>query len=424
VQDGGIIVVFAWLLTVLFSSIPFVLYQMLNPLQALFETVSGWTTTGLSVVDVEAVPRIFLFWRSLMQFFGGAGLAVIMLSAIIGPSSSGLYGAEGRTDQLLPNIRRSAKIIMTIYSGYIIAGIFLYMWAGMNFFDAINHSIAALSTGGFSTRAESIAYWPSIRVGMVTIVLMLLGTINFALHYLLLRGKIRHFFRNGEIKVLGFCLAVATPLVVYFGILPLYSNISEAWRVSFFQVASAISTTGFSTVGFVPWNDFAIMIIVLLMLIGGGVNSTAGGIKQYRVYVMLKSLWWDIRSFLLPQSAVSQNYIYRGDRKDYLDKQHINQVGNYIFLYLCTYFIGVAVYLAHGFSLTESMFEFASALGTVGLSIGVTSATNPPAILWTGIIGMTLRRLEFIVIFYTILSLIRDGHKFTHRNTHLKARAR
>jgi trk system potassium uptake protein TrkH len=420
IHDGGIIVVFAWALTILFSSVPFILYGLLNPLQALFETVSGWTTTGLSVVDVESVPHVFLFWRSLMQFLGGAGLAVIMLSAIIGPGSFGLYSAEGRTDQLLPSIRRSAKMIMVIYSGYTLAGFLLYLWSGMNSFDAINHAMAALSTGGFSTRTESIAYWSSLRVELVTIILMLLGTVNFALHYLLLQGKIRSFLRNGEIMVLSFLLATATPLIVYYGSLPLYGSLFETWRVSLFQVASALSTTGFSTVSFVPWKGFAIMVIVLLMLVGGGINSTAGGIKQYRIYVMVKSLIWDIRGFLLPQSAVQQNYIYRGERKDYLDQNHLFQVGNYIFLYLCTYFVGVMIFLAHGFSLTDSMFEFASALGTVGLSTGITAAGNPPAILWTGIIGMTFGRLEFIVIFYTTLTIWRDGKKWFLYKTNRK----
>lgn len=411
IQDGGIIVVFAWFFSIMFSCVPFVLYGMLNPLQALFEAVSGWTTTGLSVVDVEAAPRIFLFWRSLMQFLGGAGLAVIMLSAIIGPGSFGLYSAEGRTDQLMPNIRRSAKVIMFIYSGYTLAGFLLYFLAGMAPFDAVNHAMAALSTGGFSTRANSIGHWSSLSIEAITIVLMLLGTMNFALHYLLLQGKFLSFLRNGESKVLLFLLALSTPLVAFFGILPLYTNGSTAWRVALFEVASALSTTGFSTTSYLPWRSFAVFILILLMLVGGGTNSTAGGLKQYRIYILTKSLWWDIKSNLLPKSTVRQEYIHRGDRRDYLDQSHINQAANYLFLYLVTYFIGVLIYLAHGFSLQESLFEFASALGTVGLSIGVTAANNPPAILWTGIIGMTLGRLEFIVIIYTALSLLRDGKK-------------
>jgi trk system potassium uptake protein len=412
IQDGGVIVVLAWTFAILFSSMPFVLYGMLNPLQALFETVSGWTTTGLSVVDVEAVPRAFLFWRSLMQFLGGAGLAVIMLSAIIGPASFGLYNAEGRTDQLLPSIRRSAKMIMVIYSGYTLAGVALYLWAGMNGFDALNHSMAALSTGGFSTRADSIAYWNSIRVEMVTIVLMILGTMNFALHYLLLRGKFRALVRNGEMKVMVLLLALSIPAVTYYGLYPLYGSLSEAWRVSVFSTVSALSTTGYSTVSFAPWNGFAVLIIILLMLAGGGINSTAGGLKQYRIYVLSKALWWDIRRFLSPKSAVRQDYIYRGESKDYLDPLHIRQTSNYLYLYMVTYFFGVLVYLAAGYTMTDSMFEFASALGTVGLSIGVTAASNPPSVLWAGIVGMTLGRLEFMVIFYTIVTVSRDVRKW------------
>lgn len=152
IQEGGVIVIFTWINAVVISALPFILSGQLNFTQAIFESVSGWTTTGLSVVDVTKTENIYLFWRSLMQFFGGAGLAVIMLSAIVGPHGLGLYNAEGRSDKLMPNVRKSTKLIMTIYSGYVVAGVILYVLFGMPWFDSVNHSMAALSTGGFSIK--------------------------------------------------------------------------------------------------------------------------------------------------------------------------------------------------------------------------------------------------------------------------------
>lgn len=412
IAEGGVIVVMAWFITIGLSTLPFIISGLLSPLHALFETVSGWTTTGLSVMDVEQTPALYLFWRSFMQFLGGAGLAVIMLSAIIGPHGLGLYQAEGRTELLLPQIRRSTKLILTIYSCYTLSGLALYMMAGMSFFDALNHAMAALSTGGFSTKTNSIGEWNSLTVEIITMVLMLLGTINFATHYLLLRGKIKDFFRSGEIQLVIVLASLAIPAASFLALREIYFGLGQAFRVAFFQIISAISTTGFSTVSFNNWNMFGILLVIFLMLVGGGVNSTAGGIKQYRIYVMFKSLTWEFKKYFLPRSAVTQNYIWRGESKDYLSPQQINQVANFIFLYVITYFLGVLIFVASGYSLGDSMFEFASALGTVGLSVGITSAQAPPLILWTTIIGMTLGRLEFIIIFVSIFKLGRDFNRF------------
>ncbi|UNC92253.1 TrkH family potassium uptake protein [Candidatus Contubernalis alkaliaceticus] len=408
IAEGGVIVVMAWFLTILFSTLPFIISGLCSPLHALFETVSGWTTTGLSVMNVEETPALFLFWRSFMQFLGGAGLAVIMLSAIIGPHGLGLYQAEGRTELLLPQIRRSAKLILTIYFGYTLTGLVLYLTAGMSFFDALNHSMAALSTGGFSTKTNSIGEWNSLTVEMVTMVLMLLGTINFATHYLLLRGRIKDFFRSGEIQLVIVLTSLAVPAVAFLGLRQIYFGLGQTFRISLFQTISALSTTGFSTVSFNNWNMFGILVVILLMLVGGGVNSTAGGIKQYRIYVMFKSLTWEFKKYFLPRSAVIQNYVWKGESKDYLSPQQINQVSNFIYLFVITYFLGVLIFVASGYPLGDSMFELASSLGTVGLSVGIVSSQAPPHILWTVIFGMTLGRLEFIIIFVSLFKLGRD----------------
>lgn len=407
VAEGGVIVILAWAGAILVSTLPFMLSGLLSPLDALFESISGWTTTGLSVMDVSKVPDIIMIWRSLMQFAGGAGLAVIMLAAIIGPYGLGLYYAEGRTDQLLPHIRRSTALIVRIYAGYTIAGIILYVLTGMPLFDAINHSLAALSTGGFSTRIDSIGEYSSLPIELVTFVLMFLGTTNFVLHYLLLRRQFKTFLRQGEPRLLVLLLAIFIPLILVFTVKPLY-GMMPGIRIAAFQAVSALSTTGFSTVSFSNWNDAGILAMILLMLIGGGAGSTAGGIKLYRIYILGRSFIWDLKRYLLPRRAVPNNYIWRGSERFYVDSGHVQTVGSYVVLYLATWLLGVLALVVQNISIREAMFEFTSALGTVGLSIGLTGPGTSAGILVVLMGGMILGRLEFLVLFYAGAKLFKD----------------
>ncbi|WP_207727133.1 TrkH family potassium uptake protein [Anaerosolibacter carboniphilus] len=407
-HEGGVIVLLAWCSAAIISAMPFILSGKLNFTQAIFEAVSGLTTTGLSVVDVTKTSHMFLLWRSLMQFIGGAGLAVIMLSAIIGPHGLGLYHAEGRSDKLLPNVARSTKLIMVIYIGYITSGTFLYIIAGMPWFDAINHAVAAVSTGGFSTEPASIGAYQSLPIELITIILMFFGTTNFAAHYVLLKGEVKRFFQIGEIRFMFFALAIAIPLTAFFSLIKLYNAVGKGIRVAVFELTSALTTTGFSTVGYGDWDSFAIFIMIALMIIGGGAGSTAGGLKQYRVYIMLKSLVWNIKGYLLPQNVVRQNYVIRPEGKYYVSQDHALEISNFAMLYMITYAVGVLILLAHGYSLQDSMFEYASSLGTVGLSVGVTAFDAPKVVLWAETVGMLLGRLEFLVVFFAGLKIIKD----------------
>jgi trk system potassium uptake protein len=172
IQEGGIIVLISWIVVILFSAWPFFSILGLPFSRALFESVSGWTTTGLSVVDVTKAGPMILFWRSVIQLAGGAGLAIIMMSAIVGPTGVGISSAEGRSDQLLPHVRQSARLVMLIYTCYAAAGTLAYRLAGMSFFDAVNHAFSAVSTGGFST--VGYGNWNGFGVLML-MVLMLIG---------------------------------------------------------------------------------------------------------------------------------------------------------------------------------------------------------------------------------------------------------
>lgn len=406
--EGSVIVVLAWIVAIVVGTIPFMLIQELNFTQAMFESTSGWTTTGLSVVDVTQASRLILLYRSNIELAGGGGFAIIALSAISGLSGSGLASAEGRTEQLAPNVRRSAKLVLSIYSGYAVVGILALWLAGMGWFDAVNHSFAALSTGGFSTRTDSIGYWDSPAVEIVTIVLMILGTVNFLTSYFLLRGKFKSVIRNGEIRLMALVIPLCV-LIVFFGVaVNLYETVGKGIRVAIFEIVSALSTTGFSTVGYSDWSSLGWTIMIILMLIGGGTGATAGGIKQFRIYALYRALLWEVKRMLQPRNTITEPDYWQGDRRSFISDSQIRTIALFVFLYFLIFSLGVIITAAYGNSLPDSLFEYASSLGTVGLSIGVTGADAPIGLLWTQIVGMFLGRLEFFTVFIGIFRFFKD----------------
>ena len=406
--EGSVIVLLAWLVAIVVGTVPFMLIQELNFTQAMFESTSGWTTTGLSVVDVTQASRLILLYRSNIELAGGGGFAIIALSAISGLSGAGLTSAEGRTEQLAPNVRRSAKLVLSIYSGYAVVGILALVLAGMGWFDAVNHSFAALSTGGFSTRTDSIGYWDSPPIEAVTIVLMILGTLNFLTSYFLLRGKFKSVIRNGEVKLMALVIPLCA-LIIFFGVaVNLYDTLGKGIRVAIFETITALSTTGFSTVGYSDWNSMGWVVLIILMLIGGGTGATAGGIKQFRIYALYRALLWEVKRMMQPKNTITEPSYWQGDRRGFLDDSQIRTIAMFLFIYFLVFFAGVTITAAYGNSIADSLFEYASSLSTVGLSIGVTSGDAPFGLLWTQIVGMFLGRLEFFTVFVGIISLFKD----------------
>jgi trk system potassium uptake protein TrkH len=408
-EEGGVIVLVSWIVVILFSAWPIAVTLKMDFALALFESVSGWTTTGLSVVDVSTASRMILLWRSVMQLAGGAGLAIIMMSAIVGPTGVGLSAAEGRSDQLVPQVRQSARLVLIIYAGYAVAGVIAYRLVGMSFFDAVNHSFAAVSTGGFSTRVDSIGYWNSVAVEAVTLPLMLLGSLSFVTAWLLFRGEMGSFVRNGEVRLVTVLIPVSVAVLFVFTCGKLYPHLDKSLRVALFEAVSALTTTGFSTVSYGNWNPFGVLMLTVLMLIGGGTCSTAGGIKQFRIYVFWKLLVWELKRPSLPRTVVMERPIWEGDRRVFVEDARVRQIGVFIFLYLATFFTGSTILCACGYSIRDSLFEFASAIGTVGLSIGVTSASMPTPALWAEMLAMFLGRLEFIVVIVSIMKITKDA---------------
>lgn len=416
-REGSVIVIFSWLLSIFIAVIPFLVIEDLNFTLAMFETVSGLTTTGLTVIDVTQTSKMVLFWRSLIQLVGGAGIAIIMISAIIGPQGMGLYAAEGRSQNLLPNIIKSTKLIIRIYLAYAAIGFGLYMIAGMNWFDAINHAFTSISTGGFSTRAGSIGEFNSPSIELISIILMLLGSINFAAQYMLLSGNFREFFNVDEIKFKGILIIIFVPLLIFYGITHHYTSLDESVRVGIFEMISAMTTTGFSITSHANWHGFALFVMIMVMIVGGGYGSTSGGIKLFRAHVLLKSLYWQFEKFFLPKNVIRQYSITRHDGKYFIDQAKLLEIANFVFVYLTFYVLLNFVMLIFDYPLGFTMFEAASVLSGVGLSVGITGPSMPAIILWAQIFGMILGRLEFIVIFVAIYKLSQDSQIYFFETT-------
>ena len=414
-QRDSLTVLFAWGWGVLIGALPFVISGQLTFVQALFEAVSGWTTTGLSVMDVSVTPHIFLFHRSFMQFCGGLGFVMMMVMLVQDKQSMNLYNAEGHPDKLMPNLKKTAQTICLMYNSFLVVGTVAYLIAGMGLFDAINHTMCALSTGGFSTKLNSIGEYNSFPIEVITIVLMLIGTTNFAVLLLLVRRKWRQAIRVSEVKFMLLLLLTFVPVTALSLISGLNMGLGEGFRHALFDVSSALSTTGYSTMSYTSWPPLAIGILILMMLIGGGIGSTAGGIKLSRVYLMLRITMQNIRKRLLPPRNVEAPYYVRAQGKTTIDATLATDTTGFVACYLSLFILGALLLtVTAGCSLTEAMFEFASALGTVGLSIGLTTSATGAATLIVEMFGMILGRLEIFIVLigaYSGISVLKQKIK-------------
>ncbi|MDZ4120800.1 MAG: TrkH family potassium uptake protein [Candidatus Cloacimonadaceae bacterium] len=419
-RESSIVVLLAWILINLFSSIPYLFISGLSFPQACFEAVSGWTTTGLSVLDLNRSPHLLLFFRAWTQFLGGAGITIIVIASLTGVNANQLYSAEGKGYLIKPNVIASARIVMILNICYLVYGFIAYIIFGMTPFDALLHSFTAISTGGFGNYSSSIGFFNSPPIELITLTLMIMGNLNFVTAYLISKGRWAYVFRNGEIKIFTLFMVLSIPMVYLFSAARLYAGLGRQLRIAIFETASALTTTGFSLTNYSDpfWPDASIFVLIVLMLVGGGACSTAGGIKQFRVYLMLKSIFWQIRRSILPRNAVQSNYVWEGEQKEYVNDGKLLSTANFVVLYLFFYALGVMVIAGtvdpgtgEFYSLRNAMFEMASSLGTVGLSVGVTNLQTPVHITWLQILAMFLGRLEFFVVFIAVAKLWNDLRK-------------
>ena len=396
---SSLTVLFAWGWGVFLGALPFVIDKQLTMVQALFEAVSGGTTTGLSVIDVSKATHIYLFHRSFMQYCGGLGFIMVMILFISNKYAMKLYSAEGHPDKIMPNIKKTAEAIFIIYNCCLVLGTIAYRIVGMPFFDGICHTMCSLSTGGFSTKLNSIGEYNSLSIEIITIILMIIGTINFATLILLAKGKIKDFCKVSEIRFMFLLLLIFIPPTAFSHAKEFNVSFAHGLRTASFDIVSAMSTTGYSTMSYADWPQFAIGVLILMMVMGGGIGSTAGGIKLCRVYLMLRIAGMNVKKRLSPHRHVANPCFVKANGKSPIDHELAEDTSGFVMCYLMLFIFGsLGLTVAADCHLVEAMFDFSSALGTVGLSIGITNAATPPAALIIEMIGMLMGRLEIFIV--------------------------
>lgn len=398
-RNSTLIVLFAWAFSCVMGAFPFVLSGQLNFLQALFESVSGYTGAGLTVIDIANSCKSILFYRSLTQFVGGLGFVLLFLVIVNDKQSMDLFNAEGHPDKLRPNLRVTARTILWTY--LILVGIgTLGCWIlGMDLFDSLNHTMTSIATGGFSTKVNGLEGY-SWQIQLWMVVVMLLGSINTAVLLLAVQGKTKEVWKNSELRFLNGLMVLFT-IICMIALVNVKTDIGDNFVFSLFNVVSSFSTTGASVGSFVNLPHIVIFSCTLLMILGGSMGSTAGGIKLSRVYVFLRMMIKSVRDKLHPSRNLKYMHMYKSTGECVIDEKQQKDAINYVGIYGCVYIIGVfALMFASGCQLHESMFEFASCLSTVGLSIGVTTASSNAATLIVEMIGMFLGRLEIIPVFF------------------------
>jgi len=395
---------YLWLLMAAFGALPFVLSGVLpNGIDAYFESMSGFVTCGNSMIaDVESVPHSLLFWRSLTQWVGGLGilvLSVVILSRVLGGSLL-LVKAEspGHTiTRLRPKIRDTARLLWGIYSLYTLLGTVLLWGAGMDLFDSLNHSMTALATGGFSTKNASVGHYSSPLIEGVLVLLMVIGSTNFYLHYEAIRGRWRKLVRDEEFRFYLAMLAFFTGVVTVDLLVNTRYGLGNSFRYAVFQVVSFNGTVGFFSTdigptGPVQWPGMSLFLLVVMMLIGACTGSTGGALKAVRVLILFKAIKREIGMIVHPRAVIP---ISVGGQV--ITDKAMRSIGVFIILYVMVFLVVTAVLLGTGANLASSLSASASALGNVGAGTDLAAGTYTffhPVAKVALILAMWFGRLE------------------------------
>ncbi|MFH0880324.1 MAG: TrkH family potassium uptake protein [Lentisphaerota bacterium] len=408
-REGILVVTAGWFIACVFGALPYILTGSIHsPVAAIFESVSGFTTTGASVVaDVEALPKGILFWRALTHFLGGMGVLVLCVAILplLGTGGMQIFRAEmtGPTkERLTPRIASTAKLLWGVYVLLCVLETLFLKFGGMTWFDALCHSFATLATGGFSTRNASIAAYHSLYIEGVVVVFMILGATNMVLYYRLLMGNPWLLFRDGEWRFylgLWMCAILLVAANIWKTV---YPSFLEALHHSLFTVTSILSTTGLVTVDFDKWPAQSKLILLVLMAVGGCTGSTAGGIKALRVWVTIKSIVREMKLFM-QQNAVIPLRVGRQIIQETIAAKMIA----YIVLYLFTMVFASLIMTFYTPDLQTAFSSVLATMGGVGPGLGAVGPTQVyMSIPDTGkivlILCMLLGRLEF----YTLLVLL------------------
>ena len=381
VREGYAVVGLTWIAIGVVGAVPYLLADVLDsPVAALFESISGFTTTGATVFgDIESLPRGILFWRSLTQWIGGMGIIVLGIAILpfLGVGGMQLFQAEvpGPTpERLRPRIAQTAKLLWLVYAGLTATEAGLLMIGGMGPFDAVNHSLTTMSTGGFSPRNASIAAYDSGFIQYVIIAFMYLAGINFALHYRALGRQWSAYGRDPEWRLYTVIIAVTTVILMVGALSTPISALAgseRAFRDALFQAVSLTTTTGYVSFDYELWPASAQMTILVMLFLGGMVGSTAGGMKTMRLYILLRHGITELRRSLHP-SAVLLTRLGRTPVAEHL----LLNVLAFILLYLLMFVLGALLLSMLGSDLTTSISAAASAIGNVGPGLGSVGAVD------------------------------------------------
>lgn len=380
-REGYVITALAWIVISLIGAAPFTLSgQIPSYLDAVFETVSGFTTTGASILtDVEALDRCMLFWRSFSHWLGGMGILVFMLALVNlgGGQSNHLLRAESpgpTVSKMVPNMRKSSTILYSIYMAMTVLELLLLLVGGMPLFDSLCTAFGTAGTGGFGVKAASIGYYDSYYLQGVIAVFMVLFGVNFNVYFLLLLGKLTAAWRNTEVRAYLAIIAAST-LVITLNVLNLFSSVFEAFHHAFFSVASVITTTGFSTVDFNQWPELSRLILVLLMIVGACAGSTGGGVKVSRLVILVKALTSEVRKLLHPRSVK----ILTMDGKQ-ISRETVQDVQSYMVLYAIITVASMLLVSLDNLDLVTTVTAVEATLNNIGPGLGLVGPTGSFAV--------------------------------------------
>jgi trk system potassium uptake protein TrkH len=372
VREGFAVVTFGWTFFALFGALPFVLSGAIPSfLNAFFETMSGFTTTGSTILtDIEAVPPSLLLWRSLTQWLGGMGIIVLSLAILpmLGVGGMQLFKAEvpGPTaDRLKPRIQDTAKLLWGVYVLLTGAEVILLMFGGMSFFDGLNHAFTTMATGGFSTRNASVAAYNSAYIDWVVTLFMFLAGINFSLHYLALRGRISDFIRNEEFLFYSTLIMVGTMMITLLNMGSTYPNVFDNLRFSAFQVVSIMTTTGFGTADYELWPVLCQYLLVFAMFIGGCAGSTGGGMKVARILLIFKHAQVHLYRLIHPRAI---KLVKLGERP--VDKDVMQSILGFFAVYLGVFVAASFIMAGVGMDLPSAGASVIATLSNIGPGLG------------------------------------------------------
>lgn len=398
-KHGMMISSFAWLWASLIGGLVFTLATNLPILDGVFESMSALTGSGITMYEnVEILPHSILFFRALEQWVGGLGVVVMVIGILTKPGSvsSKLYQSEARDERIKPSIKATLKKTLEIYLIYTIAGIILYILAGMPMFDSLCNAFSIISTGGMNVKNANMGYYQSDMIYLISDILMILGATSFLVHYKVIKTKGKSLIHDLQFKVMICVIAIVTVVLYYL------SNIMPMDLL--FTIVSAITTTGANVApptAMANWPPFVIICLMCLMLTGGSSGSTVGAIKLLRMITYFKGIYRHIREIMSPEGRILPIKI-NGQR---IPEKAVSQAGNFITLYLMFIMFTWGLFCLFGYDPFRSLFAIMSLQGNNGLELGIVNYTLHPVLKFVSLFNMWTGRLEIYPVLITLRAL-------------------